>query len=103
MYMHICLVLSGQGYFAQPEFLRYLSYLMYWTEPEYAKHILFANCFCVFCVSLLKFSSFCRFPMSLSILRSLQEEEFRQLISEPRFIQELKSQMMIQWQFKHKT
>ena len=93
--------LNGQGYFAQEEFLNYLRYLMYWTEPEYARFIMFAGFFPLCC--FLTLGDLCRYPMALSVLRCLQEEEFRSMLTLPAFLRELNSQMMIQWQFKNKV
>lgn len=39
-YLH---TLSQQGILAQPAFVNYLEYLMYWKEKDYARFILYAS------------------------------------------------------------
>ncbi len=49
--------LAKHGYFKKPEFVNYLEYLQYWTQPRYLKFI--------------------RYPQCLHFLKLLQTPEFR--------------------------
>ena len=53
--------LAQRGYFKDPAMINYLSYLRYWSQPEYVKFI--------------------KFPVCLHFLELLQHEAFRKEIA----------------------
>jgi mediator of RNA polymerase II transcription subunit 31 len=61
--------LGQQGYYAQPQFIRYLGYLQYWRQPEYARFVMF--------------------PLALEALHLLQNARFRAELSKPDAVQVL--------------
>lgn len=62
--------LATQKYFDSEEFVRYLSYLQYWTQPQYLQ--------------------FLQYPgPTLKALELLQEEQFRKDILVPQVVEEM--------------
>ncbi|KAK8793743.1 hypothetical protein JH06_4417 [Blastocystis sp. subtype 4] len=58
--------LSDNGYFEDEAFLRYLQYLQYWKQPEYARYLIYPEC--------------------LYFLDKLQDEAFRYLLTDQNHI-----------------
>ncbi len=67
--------LAVNKFFDKPEFIAYLNYLLYWTEPPYIKYLLWP------------------FP-TLRHLKLLQNEQFRNDLINPEFIQRLEEQTL---------
>ncbi|TPX36202.1 hypothetical protein SmJEL517_g01495 [Synchytrium microbalum] len=65
-YLHY---LAQNGCFGEPPFINYCKYLLYWTQPTYAKYI--------------------EFPYCLKMLRLLQDAAFRDSLKSPAFKQTL--------------
>jgi SOH1 len=72
-------VLAQNQYLDDPAFLRYLSYLLYWTDPSYAKFVVF--------------------PHALYFLRLLQHAKFREALKSPQYALILHQQQGYHWQF----
>jgi mediator of RNA polymerase II transcription subunit 31 len=64
--------LLKQHFFADPAFINYLQYLLYWTKLPYCRYI--------------------RFPQCLHFLRLLQDRDFRVHLEEPSTIEEIRAQ-----------
>ncbi|KAK8810011.1 hypothetical protein WA538_003563, partial [Blastocystis sp. DL] len=58
--------LSDNGYFDDERFIRYLDYLKYWKQPEYARYLIYPEC--------------------LYFLDKLQDEAFRYLLTDQNHI-----------------
>jgi hypothetical protein len=72
-------VLAQNQYLDDLAFQRYLSYLMYWTSPTYAKFVVF--------------------PHALYFLRLLQHAKFREALKSPQYALILHQQQGYHWQF----
>uniref|UniRef100_A0A7S3Z8J0 Mediator of RNA polymerase II transcription subunit 31 n=1 Tax=Lotharella globosa TaxID=91324 RepID=A0A7S3Z8J0_9EUKA len=74
--------LAQNRFFEDRRFLNYLKYLLYWTKPEYIKHISFPHC--------------------LYFLELLQREEFRKKLVDRAYINLVHEQQFYHWRFhKH--
>jgi len=71
--------LSQQRYFQECSFINYLKYLSYWKRPEYAKFIVY--------------------PHSLFFLELLQDESFRQELSNPLYVESIWKQQFYHWRY----
>lgn len=76
-YIVIFLVLRKSGYFDDPKFIAYLKYLLYWTTPN--------------------FSHYLSFPNSITIIKLLQNENFRNELKNELFINYLHQQQFFNW------
>ncbi|KAF2356536.1 Mediator complex subunit Med31 [Trinorchestia longiramus] len=74
-YIHF---LAQRNYFKEQTFVNYLKHLLYWKEPEYAKHL--------------------KYPMSLYFLDLLQHESFRKEIVNGQCAKYIDDQMILHWQ-----
>jgi SOH1 len=72
-------VLAQNEYLEDPAFLRYLTYMLYWTRPEYAKFVVF--------------------PHALYLLQLLQKSQFRAALKSPEYHLLLHQQQGYHWQF----
>ncbi|KAK6897536.1 Mediator of RNA polymerase II transcription subunit 31 [Candida tropicalis] len=70
--------LAQNNYLNDESFVNYLNYLQYWTEPQYAKFLVYPNC--------------------LHILKLLQDENFRKNIINQEFMNNLMNDMVKRWQ-----
>jgi len=70
--------LAQRGYFKDPAMINYLSYLRYWSQPEYVKFI--------------------KFPVCLHFLELLQHEAFRKEIANGACAKFLDDQTILHWQ-----
>jgi len=103
---HYLQALAQQGVMEDPSFVLYLDYLQYWSEPEYAKFVMYAA---------LYFTSVVRFPdisgstngvttnrMLFSYPHALHH---LQLLQNPKFRADLKAeevlQLLVEKQFDH--
>jgi mediator of RNA polymerase II transcription subunit 31 len=76
-------VLAAQGYLLDGKFIRYLDYLQYWKEPQYAKFLVYPHC--------------------LRFLDLLQHEEIRKLLTEDRtFHLKLLDQQFYHWLYRRR-
>ncbi|KAH8741409.1 SOH1 family protein [Cryptosporidium ryanae] len=69
--------LSKEGYFEDKSFIRYLKYLLYWSEFPYNKYI--------------------SYPYCIRMLRLLQDEDFRKSLEKEEVIQVIRHQQTLQW------
>ncbi|KAH7649019.1 SOH1 family [Cryptosporidium bovis] len=69
--------LSKEGYFEDKSFVRYLKYLLYWSEFPYVKYI--------------------SYPYCIRMLRLLQDESFRKSLENEEVIQMIRHQQTFQW------
>ncbi|KAA0200394.1 hypothetical protein HAZT_HAZT004519 [Hyalella azteca] len=72
------LVLAQRNFFKDQAFVNYLKHLLYWKEPEYAKHL--------------------KYPMCLYFLDLLQHESFRKEIVNGQCAKYIDDQMILHWQ-----
>ncbi|ORZ31915.1 putative transcriptional regulator SOH1 [Catenaria anguillulae PL171] len=79
-YLHF---LATSGYFAKPEFLNYLNYLLYWKRPEYCHLIVY--------------------PQALFFLERLQDPSFRASLSSIDVINSIRARQVAHWQTYRKT
>ncbi|KAJ1632050.1 mediator complex, subunit Med31 [Pavlovales sp. CCMP2436] len=63
-----------------PEFVRFLEYLCYWTRAEYARHL--------------------QYPQCLGVLELLQRPSFREALKNAQFVDYLKGQQYMQWLYR---
>lgn len=70
--------LAQRGFFKDKSFCNYLSYLQYWSRPEYAKFI--------------------KYPMCLYFLELLQYEHFRREIASGQCAKFIEDQQLLHWQ-----
>lgn len=73
------LVLAQRDYFKNPAFINYLKYLLYWKRPEYA--------------------IFMKYPQCLHFLELLQEEKFREAMTNGQNAKFIEDQQLLQWQY----
>ncbi|XP_018011211.2 mediator of RNA polymerase II transcription subunit 31-like [Hyalella azteca] len=74
-YLHF---LAQRNFFKDQAFVNYLKHLLYWKEPEYAKHL--------------------KYPMCLYFLDLLQHESFRKEIVNGQCAKYIDDQMILHWQ-----
>ncbi|CAI5759517.1 unnamed protein product [Candida verbasci] len=70
--------LAQNNYLKDEKFINYLNYLQYWNNPNYSKYLVYPNC--------------------LHILNLLQQEQFRNDIINPDFVNKLMNDMIQRWQ-----
>ncbi|EMG45932.1 SOH1 Mediator of RNA polymerase II transcription subunit 31 [Candida maltosa Xu316] len=70
--------LAQNNYLNDENFINYLKYLQYWTDPKYAKFLVYPNC--------------------LHVLKLLQDENFRKNIINQEFMNGLMNDMVKRWQ-----
>ncbi|RCK54774.1 Mediator of RNA polymerase II transcription subunit 31 [Candida viswanathii] len=70
--------LAQNNYLNDETFVNYLEYLQYWTQPQYAKFLVYPNC--------------------LHVLKLLQDENFRKNIINQEFMNSLMNDMVKRWQ-----
>ena len=76
-------VRAAQGYLLDGKFIRYLDYLQYWKQPQYAKFLVCPHC--------------------LRFLDLLQHEEIRKVLTEDRtFHLKLADQQFYHWLFRRR-
>lgn len=69
--------LSRSDVLDEDDFIRFLDYLQYWHEPQYAKHIVYPQC--------------------LRMLDLLQEPGFRLALKNPIFVEYARRQTTLHW------
>ena len=75
--------LARQGYLLDGKFVRYLDYLQYWKQPQYAKFLVYPHC--------------------LRFLDLLQHEEIRKQFTEDRnFALQLHDQQFYHWLYRRR-
>ncbi|KAL7754260.1 suppressor of hpr1 [Sorochytrium milnesiophthora] len=71
--------LAQTGYFADQAFVRYLDYLQYWKQPDYARFIVFPHC--------------------LFVLDMLQDAKFREAMAHAETATFLHHKQTLHWQW----
>ena len=74
---HYLNFLAQRGYFRDSAFINYLTYLLYWKQPEYIK--------------------FLRYPQALKFLELLQEEQFRKELANADKTRDIDYQVLLSW------
>lgn len=69
--------LANRGYLDKPDFIDYLAYLAYWTQPQYAKYL--------------------QFPQCLHHLALLAQPTFRNAVKDQQFVQDLAGKQLGVW------
>lgn len=66
--------LHQEGYFDDPEFLKFLDYLEYWRAPKYSKYLLYPQCLNI--LGLLKSESFVKSLADLQAVELLVGQQY---------------------------
>ncbi len=75
--------MAQHQFFEDEAFIRYLKYLQYWKQPEYAKYVIY--------------------PHALFFLDNLQNERFRNELKKREFMDFLAKQQAYHWQYYRKN
>lgn len=77
--------LANEGYFEDPQFLRYLRYLHYWKQDPYVKFLMYASL---------------SYPQALHLLTLLENPDFRQLCKNLGFITQMHQNQYQYWKYR---